>query len=186
MSRVKPPELAEIVGRSVQQVYNWEKDGCPRGEDGKYDTAEVFEWFATRNAGLKSAAEQKTRLTRAQADKAELEAARLRAEQVPVSQVERQWTRMLGAFRARVLSLPSRVASLTVAAPQRFEEHRQILDDAVYECLNELAGFKPDGDLPGVERDGAASAPKADGKRVGRPRKGAKPRVKRRAGKVED
>lgn len=186
MSRVKPGELAQIVGRSTQQVYNWEKDGCPRGKDGLYDTVAVIEWLVTRDSDRGAFQEQKTRLTRAQAEKAELEAAKLRAELVPVGQVQTVWTRMLGAFRAQALALPSKVATRTVSAKNTFEVHRQILEDAVREFLTELAGFSPDGDLPGADADSSKTAAQADGKRVGRPRKGSKPRGKRGARKVED
>lgn len=184
--RVKEAELAEIVGKTDRTVRNWVDEGCPRGDDGQFDVPEVIDWLSTRNSGRAAATEQKTRLTRAQADKAELEAAKLRAELVPVDEVQKEWNRMLGAFRARALALPSKVASQTVSAAKRFEEHRRILDDAVYEFLGELAGFKPGGDLPGPEPGRAKAAAKADGKRVGGSRKKAQPRGKRGARTVEN
>lgn len=184
--RAKPPELAKIVGRSTVQVYNWIKEGCPRNEDGTLEVPEVIDWLVQRNAGRTSAMEQKTRLTRAQADKAELQAARLRSDLVPVEEVQLVWNRMLGAFRARALALPTRVAVQTAAAQPSFEEHRQILDDAVYEFLAELANYEPSRDIPGTDAEHPETTAAPKRKRVGRSGTGAQSGSKRGAGKVAD
>ena len=177
--KVNQSELSNIVGRSDRQIRNWLDDGCPRGEDDLYETVDVIDWMIRRNNGRASSSEQRTRLLRAQAEKAELEAARLRAELVPVDQVQKQWNRMLGAFRARTLAAPSKGAALSAAAKKSFRDQLKVWNEVIHELLTELADLKPGSDIEFAQSGDSEAATKADGKRVGRPRKKAKPRVKR-------
>lgn len=64
-----------------------------------------------RAEALAEASEQRGRLAAAQADLAELKAARLRGELVEASAVEAEWSAILRTVRAGMLAVPSRVAA---------------------------------------------------------------------------
>ena len=97
---------------------------------------------------------ERTRLTKAQADKAEMEAQQLRGELVRADLVVLEWADMIGAARARLLALPSAIAH-RIAPPGKTAEAMALAKEAVNEALTELAG---DG-LP------AAPLPRGNGSR---------------------
>ncbi len=185
---VNKAKLAQILGISERSLSDWQKeDGFPihqlprrRGESQLYETSEVIRWWIARESGDDLNAE-KTRLTREQADKTALENARLRAELVPVVLVERSWGKMIGAFRARVLGLPSKLATL-LANETEHSGFLRVLRNGVHECLTELSRYElpqnSDGDTEGSDPR-ADAAP--DSQSVGRSVPKAKPRGKRRA-----
>ena len=48
LSKIAQRDLAEIVGRSRIQIFNWtKKAGLPRNPDGTYDLAKVVRWFCS-------------------------------------------------------------------------------------------------------------------------------------------
>jgi phage terminase Nu1 subunit (DNA packaging protein) len=121
----------------------------PRGAD--LDTARVSyirrrrEQAAGRGGvGGLNLADERARLTRLQSEKAEIEIAKLREELVPLADAERGWCSLVGAFRAKMLILPSRAALAVLGKGER--ESERILTDMVYEALTELSKWKPDDD----------------------------------------
>lgn len=117
---------------------------------------------------------ERERLTKAQADKTELEAEVLRGNLVPREVVEDTVGRMVTAARARLLSIPTKSAAVAVTMSESEIEH--LLTGQIHEALSELA----------AERVGAVeAAPEADSQPVGRRKPKAEPRGKRRAGAVE-
>ena len=91
-----------------------------------------------KRSGSGDIAEEKTRLTKAQADKAELEVSELEAELIPASLVQLTWTDYIANVRAKLLALPSRVAHLVITT-DKYVEAEQIIKEQVYESLQELA-----------------------------------------------
>ena len=91
-----------------------------------------------KRSGSGDIAEEKTRLTKAQADKAELEVSELEAELIPASLVQSTWTDYIANVRAKLLALPSRVAHLVITT-DKYVEAEQIIKEQVYESLQELA-----------------------------------------------
>ena len=63
-----------------------------------------------KRTGTGDIAEEKTRLTKAQADKAEFEVSELEAELIPATKVQETWIEYVANVRAKLLALPSRVA----------------------------------------------------------------------------
>ena len=89
---------------------------------------------------------EKIRLTRAQADKAEIEIARMEGELIPLADAERVWCALVGAFRAKMLTVPYRAA--VESAGKSEKEIERIVEDMVYEALTELSNWKPDEEEP--------------------------------------
>lgn len=134
---------------------------------------------------------ERTRLTKAQADKTELEVRELRAELVRMPVVEQHWQGMVASARSRLLALPSRIAA-QIAGPDRLQQVQDKAQALVYEALAELAGDA----VPEQIRSRAAAeserandeslspAAEADDESVGSGKPGAKRRGQQRAGQV--
>jgi phage terminase Nu1 subunit (DNA packaging protein) len=165
-------------------------DVTPVREAGKsqyYRMKDVVEAVFVANAPAGSLEEERTRLTKAQADKTELEVAVMRGSLIPAGTVEEVWSKMLGAFRARCLSIPTK-ASHAVLAVADLTEAELVLKDYVHEALSELAEY--DGSQYGARPDKPvgedSSASTSDGgKRVGRRSPDAEQRGERGAGPLE-
>ena len=81
---------------------------------------------------------EQRRLTKARADKMELELAVRRGELVSVADVSECWDRIVAAFRIRLLLLPHTAAPL-IAAAERIPEVQAVLKKLIDETLIELA-----------------------------------------------
>jgi hypothetical protein len=113
---------------------------------------------------------ERARLTKAQADRTELEAAELRGDMVRAAWVIEEWSRMLGSLRSRMLSLPTKAAPRARGAPSDAEA-AALLEREVLEALQELSddGLDPRTRSRQERRAGRdAAASPVDGKRVGR------------------
>ena len=82
--------------------------------------------------------EERTRLTKVQADKAELELEELEKVLIAAEDVESVWTDYISNIRSKLLSLPSKLGHL-VQATESYAEAEQILKEAMYEVLEELS-----------------------------------------------
>ena len=84
---------------------------------------------------------EKTRLTKAQATKTEIETNRLKGDLISVTDAERGWGALLGAFRAKMITIPSR-AALAVQKKSEYQAEK-ILTEMIYEALTELSNWNP-------------------------------------------
>ena len=84
---------------------------------------------------------EKTRLTKAQATKTEIETNRLKGDLISVTDAERGWGSLLGAFRAKMITIPSR-AALAVQKKSEYQAEK-ILTEMIYEALTELSNWNP-------------------------------------------
>jgi hypothetical protein len=122
----------------------------------------------------------RTRKMEADAAIAEIELQKAQKLLVKADDVEKVWSTILFAVRAKLLAIPSKAAPV-LALENDVAVIKDILDNAVGEALAELAGYDPAidpvaisggnvgaGEIVPVE-DGPA--PKAEPKRVGRPKK---------------
>ena len=82
--------------------------------------------------------EERTRLTKVQADKAELELEELETVLIAAEDVESVWSDYISNIRSKLLSLPSKLGHL-VQATESYAEAEQILKEAMYEVLEELS-----------------------------------------------
>ena len=91
-----------------------------------------------KKSGSGDIAEEKTRLTKAQADKAELEVSELEGKLIPAPLVQDTWTDFVANVRAKLLGIPSSLAHQMIAT-ENYAEAEKLLKDCIYDALNELA-----------------------------------------------
>lgn len=84
---------------------------------------------------------EKTRLTKAQATKTEIETNRLKGDLIAVTDAERGWGALVGAFRAKMITIPAR-AALAVQKKSEYQAEK-ILTEMIYEALTELSNWNP-------------------------------------------
>lgn len=190
---------AVLAGMSERHFRRLLKDGTgpAQAPNGTHPPEQFREWMRARwadEAGLgvdgrpaDSFQAERTRLTKAQADKAEIEAAELARELVRTEDVKLTWGELVAAVRAKLLSLPSKLAPL-LAPPGKVAEAQALAETMVHEALSELAGSGLPANHartggPGAVDAGAAA--QVDGEPVGGSLPAAVKRVKRGARKVE-
>lgn len=185
MAILTQDQAAEVVGLTARRLRQLDDagEGPGRTAGGQYEARELGRWFKHRllsELGVTGDGQvydydaERARLTKAQADKVELEAAELSGEMVRVDDVAAEWARMFGAMRARLLSLPTKSAPRSRVAIND-EEAAAVIEAEVLEALQELS----DDGLPAATRErrrratasagSAAPAAEADGEPVGRP-----------------
>ena len=91
-----------------------------------------------KKSGTGDIAEEKTKLTAAQAKKAELEVAVIEGNLIPANAVEDTWTSYISNVRAKLLALPNRIAHQVISV-DKYAEAELIIKEQVYDALNELA-----------------------------------------------
>jgi len=91
-----------------------------------------------KKSGTGDIAEEKTKLTAAQARKAELEVEEMEGSLIPSQLVEDTWIDYVSNARAKLLGLPSRIAHQVITV-DKYAEAELILKEQVHEALNELA-----------------------------------------------
>ena len=78
----------------------------------------------------------------AEAALTEMELAKARREYVAIKEVEKFWTDVLGAARAKLLAMPTTLAA--ILAPERETKIcQQVIENNVHEVLTELATYNP-------------------------------------------
>ena len=184
--------LLKLTERRVQQLV---KDGIlPRPVKGIYEPIACIHGYidylkklAAGNGEL-SLTDERTRLTKYQADLAELELRKAHGELLETKIAMQLWAEVVSSTRQRLLGLPTRLAPVIVQL-KTIPEIKDTVENTIQEVLNELANP----DLEGIARvegdsqrpQGLQAPTKAKGERVGGQKKKAKPRKQRRAGRVE-
>ena len=184
--KIDQEQAAALVGLTTRRLRQLDKagEGAARDPDGSYP-ADIFgRWIRERiiadlgvtHDGKRYDYEaERARLTKAQADKTELEVTELRGQLIRVPAVESHWQSMVASMRARLLSLPSKIASQT-AVPEKLQQCQDLAQSLVYEALGEIAGDAiPDevrSRITALDRaednEDSAAAAEADDKPVGR------------------
>lgn len=173
-------ELAGLSARRLRQLAG-DDDPPPVGAAG-YPCAEFGVWLKRRNLegiGFDVDGEicdyeaERARLTKAQADKAELELGKMKREMLPMQEVLEFWQMRLVAMRAKLLALPTKFAPLVIGLarlPLIEEQLRRGVHDALDEMMTEeIDGHKRDADS-GAERDSAGkTAPRVGARRKNPP-----------------
>ena len=186
------PQAAKLLNIGVPQLYNLANSGViPMGNKGVWDLTQCAHSYIKYLQGRageekRGYALERTRLTKAQADKVEIEIKVLAGELLPAALVEAVWGNMTSAARQRLLAVPYRMASAALAA-DNFAAVETAAAELIREALSELHQYDPADYRPAADRadradEGldvpAAAAP--DDQSVGRPRKTAQPRGQRR------
>jgi phage terminase Nu1 subunit (DNA packaging protein) len=182
-------ELATLLNLSLPQCYNLANSGTiPKPDSGTWDLtrcAHGYIKYLQGRAGTEKRdyAVERTRLTKAQADKVEMEIHVLAGQLLPAEIVESVWSGMTAAARQRLLGLPYRLATAALAA-ESFAAIETAAVELITEALNELHRFDPADYQPRLAKHGSGlaveTAAPADDQPVGRPGKTPQPRGQRR------
>lgn len=192
----KVTALARLLNVTERRVQQLAKDGIiPKPLKGKYDLVGCVQGYirylqdrdSAKGVAAIDSHLERARLIKAKADKTEIEVHALKATYIQAAEVERIWCAIIGAFRAKLLALPSKCSQL-IAPLSKPEDIREVLNRQVYEALNELAAYEPqrftESDCAVPERTEAAA--ETDSEPMGGHVQETKPGSKRRAGKVAD
>ena len=142
-------KLFNLTDRRVQQLA---KDGIIlKAEKGKYDliscTRSYIKYLQERAAGRdvepQDAYFERARLTKAQADKTELEVLKMKGELIPTEQAELLWSGLIIVFRASMLSMPSRLAHKILAC-KTYPEVVEVMTAGIFEALEKLSRYDPE------------------------------------------
>lgn len=136
-----------MAGVAPRTLRDW--TDCPRNADGSYSADEFVAYLQRRAGGQTEFDDQRERLAAAQAEKVETENAVRRGELRIASDVDRVWSDHIAAARAKLLSMPSKLA------PQITDIHEPKLIAAairaeVTAALAELAEYEPE-EVAGVQ-----------------------------------
>ncbi len=131
-------KLLMLTERRVQQLA---KEGVvPKAERGRYELAPAVQGYvrylqdraagAAPQAGTIDYHVEKARKTKAEADIAEIEAAKRRGDAIDASEVKRAWQLILGEVRANLLgNTPQRITSLVLGLDDEAKIKRVIRDE---------------------------------------------------------
>lgn len=136
---------------------------------------------AIRGGGVRAQEAERTRLYTLQADHEELRIAEKVGKLIPAEMVEEKWTEIVGAARAKLLALPTKIAQVALAARSLREIEEKVRIE-VTAALENLSGNTKPARKKRARRVASASGVK--GKRVGATRKVSQSGSKRRGGKV--
>lgn len=142
-------ELAEHLDLSVKRISELIRDGILPSKMGRsplnLDVCRIAYISYLRKlggynkrSGTGDIAEEKTKLTAAQARKAELEVEELEGNLIPAQLVEDTWSDYVSNARAKLLGIPSRVAHQVITV-DKYAEAELIIKEQVHEALDELS-----------------------------------------------
>jgi hypothetical protein len=172
-------QAAALLSIAPRTLRDWAD--APRNADASYPGPALVAFYLQKQTGSDlDLNKERARLAKEQADRTGLQNAIARGDVIPSADAVRQWSSHVTAARAKLLSLPTKLAP-RLTAQTDVNHIAESIRSAVYESLDELANWSPgEGDLP-VEVPA-----EADGEPVVRPGAKAKQRKQRRAGTVED
>lgn len=175
---VNKRQLSDILGNTEETLTQWQKQGMPillsrRGAAGnQYETKDVLAWIDAQRQSDDPVTDyntERTRKVKIEADILALDKAQKQGKLIDADTVEESWVRMICAFKAKMLAIPTKCAP-TVVSATTFIEIEEILKVAIYDALSELSTENiqysdPENTAVGAE-DGEAAA-EDDGEPVG-------------------
>ena len=156
--KVLNKDVAEHLGITQEYVSKLKSQGILPGGRGRQkmnlrDARMAYINFLRTKARMSpkgsdtSISEEKTRLTKYQADKAEMEVEVLNKGLLRAEEVKEGWVAFVSNARAKLLNLPSKLAHQLVWLD--YAQIEGLINEEIYEVLNELAKSK----LPTTLRD---------------------------------
>ncbi len=134
-------QLLKLTERRVQQLV---QDGVlPRPVKRAYDPVACVHAYIdylrrlALGAGEMSLTDERTRLTKLQADLAEIELRKAKGDMIDSRKAMKSWGGVVSAVRQRLLGLPTRLAP--VVAARSIPQAKERLEIAIHEVLQELS-----------------------------------------------
>jgi phage terminase Nu1 subunit (DNA packaging protein) len=142
--------ICEILGFSPRRIQQLAKENAlVRVSHGKYDLPASIQKYIDYNIEINSMfdgqldkTQEEAKWVIARRQKTELEVQIMKGELHRSEDVQMVMSDMLGNFRARLLSLPSKVVPQLLGKTDILAV-KQMLKDAVHEALNELSDYDP-------------------------------------------
>jgi phage terminase Nu1 subunit (DNA packaging protein) len=141
-------DLADHLDMTRQRVHDLinqnilQKSGKRGGIDIDENRVRYIRYLRSLGKGKSAASgdlnEERTRLTKLQADKAQLELQEKEADLISTDIIKSIWTDYVSNVRSKLLALPSKLGHLTQAA-ETYAEAESLIKEAIYECLEELS-----------------------------------------------
>lgn len=139
-------ERLKLTPRRIQQLAG---EGLPRVTRGKYDVDQVLDWYIAKlerqlagetdeNGAAAKKYNEELRLLSARADQQELDLAARRGELVSIADAEKEMTDLVATTKARILTVPARVAPDLLGEQSRVMVQAKI-EKAIKEALAHLA-----------------------------------------------
>lgn len=186
-------ETCTVLNLTPQRVNQLVKNGTlPRISRGKYDVILVNHAYIRylqniAGQGGKSLSEERTRLTRVQADHEELKLLKAKGVLIHTDTALEIWGLVISAFKSKIESVAIRLNPIidNIKTKADKTEVKEEIETLHKEALHELSNIKS-ADYADDRQDGeTGEAPaKSNDKRVGGRKKVSKPRVVKRARKV--
>lgn len=184
--------IARLLDLSERRVQQLSREGViPKAERGAYDLVGAVRGYVRylrdlvqkAQGGASDLPTERTRLVKAKADLAELDALQRRGELVPAAETALAWAAVTARLRTRLTALPDKLAPLVHDAPTPAAV-RALLRAAIHEALADLAAtpvaVAPPPDRAsgaGTDRDGGAADAGAAAGPDGEPVGGCEPAV---------
>lgn len=142
------PQAAALLGVTTRRIRqrSQEDNPPPQDKDGRYPCDAFGKWLIEdfrRNIGVGNNGKaydynaERARMTHHQANSAALDEQAKQRILIPADQVRLAWSDMVASARAKLLALPSRLASTCAGKPA--EEVDRGAKIIIYEALTELA-----------------------------------------------
>lgn len=155
---VNNKELAKLLKVDPRTITTWIEQGLPlyafggRGHENEIYVHEAIEWRVKNEVSKISNYEHsKAELTYWQAEEKKRQVAAMDRELLPASEVNQGWATMISNARAKLLSMPTKLAPLLATLNGNTPEIKKILDEEIYQALEELATDELD--IPAIEGD---------------------------------
>lgn len=147
---ISAKDLARLLGVTESWVHKLTKRGyIEKTDTGRFSLGasvggyiQYIKSGESSNLSPQDMMKEKFRLTKAQADKAEMEVQELERELVRVEEVRKACGDMVATFRAKALGLPSKVAP-KVLGMSSISEIQACVKREMYEALQELSEYEP-------------------------------------------
>jgi len=139
--------IAKLLDLSPRRVQQLSKEGIiPRSERGRYELVPSVRGYVNylrersidNGSSVVSLDDARKRKTNAEAEMAEIELAKARASVVNIRDVRKQWDKVMGECRTRILALPTILAPV-VAPETELQIVKELMENSVNKALGELA-----------------------------------------------
>ena len=118
LNALKQNDIAALFGVTDRTIRNWNDEGLPGNGEGRgrvYDWPLVLAWRDARISGFRGSGSDlsdKERKLRAEADLAEMEAAKEAGQLLDANEVQQAWEAFLSRLKVNLDGLPDRAAPL--------------------------------------------------------------------------
>lgn len=148
--QVNQRTLAEMLDLTPQRINQLVIENIiPKTEHGRYELVACVKAYiqfirkrpSSNNVNADDYNAQRTRLTKAKADMAEMEKEQMANNLIPVTDVTDAWETMAMNMRTKLLAIPTRTATSVFAADNVIDAKR-ILKENINEALKELSSVE--------------------------------------------